>query len=119
MNVDGQGACITRNDRTVLLECGHPGYEEARAVLADCAELVKSPPVYHTYRITPLSLWNAAAAGQEAEAVIAKLRRLSRWGIPPGLEGEIRQLMSRYGRLELARMKLIRSSLRSWLIRPG
>lgn len=101
MNVDGQGACITRNDRTVLLECGHPGYEEARAVLADCAELVKSPPVYHTYRITPLSLWNAAAAGQEAEAVIAKLRRLSRWGIPPGLEGEIRQLMSRYGRLEL------------------
>lgn len=101
MNADGTGACITRNDRTILLECGHPGYEEARAVLADCAELVKSPPVYHTYRITPLSLWNAAAAGQEAEAVIAKLRRLSRWGIPSGLEGEIRQLMSRYGRLQL------------------
>lgn len=101
MNADGKGACITRNDRTILLECGHPGYEEARAVLADFAELVKSPPVYHTYRITPLSLWNAAAGGQEAEAVIAKLRRLSRWGIPSGLEGEIRQLMARYGRLQL------------------
>ncbi|MEK5493723.1 DNA repair helicase XPB [Paenibacillus sp. FSL R7-0297] len=101
MNTDGTGACITRDDRTVLLECGHPGYEEARAVLAEFAELVKSPPVYHTYRITPLSLWNAAAGGQEAEAVIAKLRRLSRWGIPSGLEGEIRQLMSRYGRLQL------------------
>lgn len=101
MNADGKGACITRNDRTILLECGHPGYEEARAVLADFAELVKSPPVYHTYRITPLSLWNAAAGGQEAEAVIAKLRMLSRWGIPSGLEGEIRQLMARYGRLQL------------------
>lgn len=101
MNADGKGACITRNDRTILLECGHPGYEEARAVLADFAELIKSPPVYHTYRITPLSLWNAAAGGQEAEAVIAKLRRLSRWGIPSGLEGEIRQLMARYGTLQL------------------
>lgn len=101
MNGAGTGACITRNDRTILLECAHPGYEEARAVLAGFAELVKSPPVYHTYRITPLSLWNAAAGGQEAAEVNNKLRRLSRWGIPSGLENEIELLMSRYGRLQL------------------
>lgn len=103
MNGAGTGACITRNDRTILLECSHPGYEAARVVLAGFAELVKSPPAYHTYRITPLSLWNAAAAGRAATEVLEELRRLSRWGIPPGLECEIELLMSRYGRLELYR----------------
>ncbi|WNS45774.1 DNA repair helicase XPB [Paenibacillus sp. MMS20-IR301] len=97
------GACITRSDRTILLECAHPGYEAARAALADFAELLKSPPAYHTYRITPLSLWNAAARGHTPEAVIDTLRGLSRWGIPSGLEGEITLLMSRYGLLQLCR----------------
>ena len=79
MNAGATGACITRNDRTVLLDCAHPGYEEAREVLSGFAELVKSPPAYHTYRITPLSLWNAAAGGREAASVIGDLRSLSRW----------------------------------------
>ncbi|WP_036730163.1 DNA repair helicase XPB [Paenibacillus sp. FSL R7-277] len=95
------GPCITRNDRTILLECGHPGFEEARTILSGFAELVKSPPAYHTYRITPLSLWNAAAGGQTAAEVIEGLRRLSRWGIPSGVEGEMELLMSRYGSLHL------------------
>lgn len=103
MSGAGTGACIIRNDRTILLECAHPGYEEARSVLAGCAELVKSPPVYHTYRITPLSLWNAAAGGLAASEMIHKLRMLSRWGIPAGLEAEIELLMSRYGKLQLLR----------------
>jgi DNA excision repair protein ERCC-3 len=103
MNGAGTGACITRNDRTILLECAHPGYEAAREILADFAELVKSPPAYHTYRITPLSLWNAAAGGRGAAEVIEELRRLSRWGIPAALEAEIATQMSRYGKLQLHR----------------
>ncbi|UQZ36314.1 helicase [Paenibacillus sp. PK3_47] len=99
--MSAQGACITRRDRTVLLECSHPGFDEARKELAGYAELVKSPPVYHTYRISPLSLWNAAAAGYTAERIVASLKNLSRWGIPAGLEDEIRGLLSRYGSLEL------------------
>lgn len=67
MSGAGAGPCITRNDRTILLECGHPGSEEARAVLSGFAELVKSPPAYHTYRITPLSLWNAAAGDRQRQ----------------------------------------------------
>lgn len=101
MNTEATGSCITRSDRTVLLECAHPGYEEARAVLGGFAELVKSPPAYHTYRITPLSLWNAAAGGQNAASVLGQLHRLSRWGVPSGLEEEIELLMSRYGSLQL------------------
>ena len=99
--MNGTGSCITRKDKTILLECGHPGFEAARTALADYAELMKSLPAYHTYRITPLSLWNAAAGGRTAEQIIASLQNLSRWGMPSGLEEEIRKLMSRYGRLEL------------------
>ncbi|WP_020433001.1 helicase-associated domain-containing protein, partial [Paenibacillus riograndensis] len=101
MNGSGKGTCIIRKDRTILLECGHPGFEAARTALADFAELVKSPPAYHTYRITQLSLWNAAAAGKTAQEILAVLSLLSRCGIPAGLEEEVRQLVSRYGRLEL------------------
>ncbi|AIQ68500.1 DNA repair helicase XPB [Paenibacillus graminis] len=101
MNGSGKGACIIRKDRTILLECGHPGFEAARTALADFAELVKSPPAYHTYRITHLSLWNAAAAGKTVQEILAVLSLLSRCGIPAGLEEEVRQLVSRYGRLEL------------------
>lgn len=99
--MNAQGSCITRSDRTVLLECSHPGFEEARRELSDYAELIKSPSAYHTYRITPLSLWNAAAAGHTAEKIISSLKKLSRWGIPADLEEEIAELLSRYGRLEL------------------
>lgn len=98
---NGNGACTVRKDRTVLLECGHPEFEAARTALADFAELVKSLPAYHTYRITPLSLWNAAAAGSTAAGIIDSLKQLSRTGITAGLEKEIKLLVSRYGRLQL------------------
>lgn len=95
------GACIVQRDLTILLEKNHPGFEDARAQLALFAELVKSPAHYHTYRITPLSLWNAAAAGRSAEEVIQGLRRLSRWEIPGGITEDIVKWMSRYGSLKL------------------
>ncbi|WP_339315630.1 DNA repair helicase XPB [Paenibacillus sp. FSL R10-2734] len=95
------GACIVRRDRTILLECAHPGFETARKELGVFAELVKSPPAYHTYRITPLSLWNAASLNHSAEEIISSLHQLARWGVPAGLEEEIETLLSRYGKLTL------------------
>ncbi|ULO05419.1 DEAD/DEAH box helicase [Paenibacillus sp. 19GGS1-52] len=95
------GACIIRRDRTVLLECAHPGFEAARQLLATFAELIKSPTAFHTYRITPLSLWNAAALGYKAEHITTSLRSIARWNIPTGVMEEISLLMSRYGRLTL------------------
>lgn len=96
------GACIVQRDFTILLETNHPGYEYARDGLARFAELLKSPAGFHTYRITPLSLWNAAAAGRSAEDILELLRLLSRWELPQGLEPEIRERMSRYGLLRLS-----------------
>ncbi|GIO30632.1 MULTISPECIES: DNA repair helicase XPB [Paenibacillus] len=92
-------ACIIQRDRTVLLECGHPGFEAAREKLSRFAELVKSPSAFHTYRITPLSLWNAAAMGFTADDIARDLEAVSRWGMPAGLLPEIRGLVSRYGKL--------------------
>lgn len=101
--MNGSGACIVRRDRTILLECAHPDFEVARKKLGIFAELIKSPPAYHTYRITPLSLWNAAALNYTAEEIITSLHHLARWGVPTGLEEEIETLLSRYGKLTLHR----------------
>jgi len=86
-----------------LLEVDHPLYAEARDALAQFAELEKSPEHIHTYRLTPLSLWNAAAAGLAAPAVIAMLEELSRYDLPPNVIADIRDYIGRYGRLKLLR----------------
>ncbi|GGF85280.1 helicase [Paenibacillus albidus] len=101
--MEASGAIIVQRDRTLLLECAHPGFETAREELAAFAELSKSPSLYHTYRITPLSLWHAAALGQTAEQINSTLARLARWGVPAGLQEEISLLLSRYGQLTLHR----------------
>lgn len=95
------GACIIQRDFTVLVEKEHPGFEAAREQLTGFAELVKSPAFYHTYRITPLSLWNAAAGGMNADAIINQLTAMSRWEIPGGVVEGIRKWVSRYGTLRL------------------
>ncbi len=64
---------IVQSDNTVLVEVNNPRYEEARDALARFAELVKSPEHMHTYRITPLSLWNAAASGVAAQEMVETL----------------------------------------------
>jgi DNA excision repair protein ERCC-3 len=86
-----------------LLEVDHPLYAEARDALAQFAELEKSPEHIHTYRLTPLSLWNAAAAGLGAIAVIAALDELSRYDLPPNVVADIRDYIGRYGRIKLLR----------------
>lgn len=95
-----QGPCLVRSDRTVLLECGHPKAGEARELLHQIAELVKTPPMYHTYRITPLTLWNAASLGMDAGTAAIRLEQLS-GTMPAGMSQWIRETMSKLGRLTL------------------
>ncbi len=94
---------IVQSDRSVLLEVNHPRYEAARDLLARFAELIKSPEFIHTYQVTPLSLWNAAAAGEQADAIIAALQQYAKFDIPANLVTDITDYMSRYGRLRLLR----------------
>jgi DNA excision repair protein ERCC-3 len=95
------GALIVQSDRSVLLEVDHPDAEAARAAIAPFAELEKSPEHVHTYRLTPLALWNARAAGVRPEQVTAALVEHSRYPVPPGLLADLTETMGRYGRLVL------------------
>jgi DNA excision repair protein ERCC-3 len=92
---------IVQSDRSILLEVDNPRYEEARDALAQFAELVKSPEYVHTYRITPLSLWNAAATGLSPEKVMEALEEYAKYPIPSNVSREIMEYMGRYGRLSL------------------
>jgi DNA excision repair protein ERCC-3 len=94
---------IVQSDRTLLLMVDGPLYEPARDALATFAELHKCPEHVHTYRLTPLSLWNAAAAGHSPDEVIESLTRFARYDVPQNIVVEIREYMSRYGRLRLVR----------------
>lgn len=94
---------IVQSDRSILLEVDHPHYAEARDALAQFAELEKSPEHIHTYRLTPLSLWNAAAAGLDALRVLAMLDQFSKYDLPPNIITDIREYIGRYGRLKLVR----------------
>ncbi len=81
----------------------HPRFAEARDALAAFAELEKSPDYLHTYRITPISVWNAAAMGVTAEEIEARLWDLSCVPVPPALMHEVRGWISRYGLLRIER----------------
>ncbi|MED1792945.1 DEAD/DEAH box helicase [Brevibacillus nitrificans] len=92
---------IVQSDRTILLETQHPLFAEARQAISGFAELIKSPEYMHTYRITPLSLWNAAAGGMTPEQVSEALTTYSKYGVPPTIVRELEETMSRYGRIRL------------------
>ncbi len=96
-----QGPLIVQSDKTLLLEVDHPGAEDARRAVAPFAELERAPEHVHTYRVTPLGLWNARAAGHDAEQVIDALVRHSRYPVPNALLVDIAETMDRYGRLTL------------------
>ncbi|MGO1634687.1 DNA repair helicase XPB [Corynebacterium variabile] len=98
----GDGPLIVQSDKTVLLEIDHPAAAEARIALAPFAELERAPEHVHTYRITPLALWNARAAGHDAEQVVHVLETYSRFPVPQPLLVDIAETMGRYGRLTLA-----------------
>ncbi len=95
------GPLIVQSDKTLLLEVAHPDAPAARANIAPFAELERSPEHIHTYRITPLALWNARAAGHDAEQVVDALVRWSRFPVPQALLVDVVDTMGRYGRLVL------------------
>jgi DNA excision repair protein ERCC-3 len=94
---------IVQGDHTILVEVDNPRYGEARDRLLRFAELVKSPEHIHTYRVTPLSIWNACAANISLTEIIATLTLFSKYPVPEHVLVEIRDFASRYGRLRLTR----------------
>jgi len=94
-----------QGDRTVLLEVNSEGFAEARDFLSSFAELEKSPEFFHTYRITPLSIWNAAAAGLDADAILDFLRDRARYPVPPNIERDVRENIRKFGLLRLERVE--------------
>jgi DNA excision repair protein ERCC-3 len=96
------GPLIVQSDKTLLLEVDHPRAEEARRAIAPFAELERAPEHVHTYRLTNLGLWNARAAGHDAEQVVDTLIDFSRYPVPHALLVDVAETMSRYGRLQLA-----------------
>jgi len=95
------GPLIVQSDKTLLLDIDHPQSADCRRAIAPFAELEKSPEHIHTYRLTPLGLWNARAAGHDAEQVIDTLLSFSRYAVPNALLLDIAEVMGRYGRLRL------------------
>ena len=96
------GPLIVQSDKTLLLEVDHPDALACRMAIAPFAELERSPEHVHTYRLTPLGLWNARAAGHDAESVVDALLRFSRYPVPHALLVNVAETMDRYGRLQLA-----------------
>ena len=97
------GPLIVQSDKTLLLEVDHPDELACRMAIAPFAELERSPEHVHTYRLTPLGLWNARAAGHDAEQVVDALVRYSRYPVPHALLVDVADTMDRYGRLQLVK----------------
>jgi len=97
------GPLIVQSDRTVLLEVAHPLSADARHGLAVFAELERAPEHIHTYRITRLGLWNARAAGHDADSMLATLEHYAKFPVPPAVAMDMRETVARYGRLAIDR----------------
>ncbi len=97
------GPLIVQSDKTLLLEIDHPKAADCRRAIAPFAELERAPEHVHTYRVTPLGLWNARAAGHDAEQVVDALVTYSRYPVPHALLVDIADTMGRYGRLQLSK----------------
>ena len=95
------GPLIVQSDKTLLLEVDHADADACRHEIAPFAELERAPEHIHTYRLTPLGLWNARAAGHDAEGVVDVLLRYSRYAVPHALLVDVAETMDRYGRLRL------------------
>ena len=101
MPVNPLNPMVVQSDRSVLLEVDNALYGEARDVLARFAELEKSPEHIHTYRLSPLSLWNAAASGLTADSILTSLTQYSKYDVPGNIQADVRDYISRFGRIKL------------------
>ena len=99
--IEHERPVIVQSDRTVLLETSGPLFEEARSFLSSFAEIEKTPEYVHTFRISPLSLWNAASLHVGTDHIIGGLRKYSRYPLPQNVERSIVNHMSRYGKVKL------------------
>ncbi len=98
---EGPGPLVVQSDRTLLLEVDHPAADACRIAIAPFAELERAPEHIHTYRLTALGLWNARAAGHDAEQVVDTLLTYSRYPVPTSLLVDVAETMDRYGRLRI------------------
>ena len=94
MNVRPNNPLIVQSDGKILLEAKHKQYEEVRDFLSYFSELEASPELLHTYRITPLSLWNAASSGMESKVIVENLRKYSKFDLPKEIIEEIEDMLS-------------------------
>jgi len=101
MHVRPENPVIVQGDGKVLVETKHPKYEAARDFIVRFAELERSPEHLHTYRISPLSLWNAASAGMDRDEIVDGLRQLSKFDVPPNVLESISDTIERYGLVQL------------------
>ncbi len=101
MNYKAEAPLIVQGDKTILLEVDNENYEGARDHLARFAELEKSPEYIHTYRLSSLSLWNAASAGLSAEEILGGLQQYAKYPLPDNVVVEIEEAIARYGRVRL------------------
>ena len=101
---DPANPLIVQSDRSILVEVDNPLYGAARDALAPFAELEKSPEHIHTYRVTNLSLWNAAAAGITSDQMMDVLRKFTKFPLPANLHADLTEVVSRYGRIRLEKM---------------
>ncbi len=92
---------IIQSDRTLLMDVHAERAEEARSAIMPFAELEKSPEHIHTYRITPLSLWNAASAGLSPQDIQQVLEEYSRYPVPKSILDGFADTMARYGKIKL------------------
>ena len=100
---DPRAPLIVQTDRTILVDTASPAYPEARDALVRFAELEKSPEHFHTYRVTPLSVWNAAAAGMPAAAMEGVLRSHARYDVPRNVIQFLHDTVGRYGKVRLVK----------------
>ncbi len=103
MGVCPDNALVVQSDCSVLLELHSPRADEGREAIAPFAELVKSPEHIHTYRLTPLSIWNARAAGLAADKMVAALHEHSRYEVPKNVDQTVLDLAGRFGRVVISR----------------
>ncbi|TDF98329.1 DNA repair helicase XPB [Paenibacillus piri] len=108
MKMDQKRPLIVQSDFTVLLEVRHPDFERVRIGLARFADLVKTPEHIHTYRMTALSLWNAAAAGMSTAEITDFLEKYAKFGVPHSIKHDIQRFVERYG---LVRMESLGDDL--------
>src|SRR5712692_7560755 len=109
-------ALIVQSDSSVLLDVHAPRAEWARQALTPFAELVKSPEHVHTYRLTPLSIWNARSAGLSGAAMVTALREHAKYPVPDNVVIQVGELAARYGRVVLT--KDGDALVCTWLDRP-